>query len=100
VDLPLLLAGPILRRVEPERVSIWLATSRPVAARAEVYSDPVKRIPLGSSANNQREGASQVQLGDNLFIHLFEVRPTNGGSGVQKGRPALETDSGVCGIYL
>lgn len=79
-DLPLVLGGPILRRVESERVCIWLATSRSVSVRAEIYVDSVKRIPLGSSANNQREGVSQVQLGDNLFIHLFEVRPTNGGS--------------------
>lgn len=27
-DLPLLLAGPILRRVEPDLVSVWIATSR------------------------------------------------------------------------
>ena len=32
-----LLAGPILRRAEPQRVCIWLATSQPVRARAEIF---------------------------------------------------------------
>jgi len=34
--LPLLLAGPILRRCTPERLAIWIATSRPACVRLRV----------------------------------------------------------------
>lgn len=57
---------------------IWLATSRSVPARAEVYSDDVKRLPIASTTKRQSE-AGQIQLGDNLFLHLLEVRPLAGG---------------------
>ena len=35
-DLPLVLAGPMLRRVEKQRVVLWLATSAAVRARIEL----------------------------------------------------------------
>ena len=35
-----LLAGPILRRVEPRRVCLWLATSRSVRARRDLRAWP------------------------------------------------------------
>ena len=37
VDLPLLLAGPILRRVEPTLVSVWVALSSPASLRLRVW---------------------------------------------------------------
>lgn len=64
------LAGPILRRVEPDRVCIWLATSRPHRVRATVL-DPTSEAerPLGSGE------AVTVTLGPRLHIHLVTVRP-------------------------
>ena len=37
LDLPLLLAGPILRRVEPNLVTVWLALSRDAKVTLAVY---------------------------------------------------------------
>jgi hypothetical protein len=37
MDLPLLLAGPVLRRVEPGLVSVWLAFSQPSRAILKVW---------------------------------------------------------------
>lgn len=37
MELPLVLAGPILRRVEPTRVSVWLAFSLPCDVRLQVW---------------------------------------------------------------
>ena len=37
MSLPLVLAGPILRRSDQERICIWLATSREVPVEAEVF---------------------------------------------------------------
>ena len=35
--LPMLLAGPILRRAEPSQVCIWIACSRPFQITAEIF---------------------------------------------------------------
>ena len=37
--LPLVLAGPILRRLMPDRLAIWLALSAPVNARLSLDAD-------------------------------------------------------------
>jgi hypothetical protein len=67
-----LLAGPILRRAEPKRVCIWLATSKPVRARAEIFDHgrghhPGLRVGGGES--------ERLQLGPRLFVHLIQAVP-------------------------
>jgi hypothetical protein len=67
-----LLAGPILRRAEPKRVCIWLATSKPVRARAEIFDlgrghRPGLRVGGGES--------ERLQLGPRLFVHLIQAVP-------------------------
>jgi hypothetical protein len=67
-----LLAGPILRRAEPQRVSIWLATSQPVCARAEIFDlgrDHRPGTRLGGGASER------LQLGPRLFVHLIQAVP-------------------------
>lgn len=76
--LPLLLAGPILRRCERERVCIWLATSDDVAVRAEVLAASADRDALGSSDPTLGGSETSVRLGDQLVVHLLEVRPPSG----------------------
>jgi hypothetical protein len=45
LSFPTLLAGPILRRAEPERVCIWIASSKPVSMRAEIFRvDDLKKL--------------------------------------------------------
>lgn len=76
MELNLLLAGPVLRRVERDRAYVWLATSRPAAVVAEVYrtgdgstSDQRKRIGGGP--------AESIRLGERLFIHLARATPSD-----------------------
>lgn len=40
-DLPLLLSGPVLRRVEPRSVSVWVALSSPATVRVDLFTDIV-----------------------------------------------------------
>jgi hypothetical protein len=71
--LPMILAGPILRRTKPGRVCIWLACSRPAAINTGVYrlsdlkSSGAK--PLGSGA------AKTVRLDENLYVLLATAVP-------------------------
>jgi hypothetical protein len=66
-----LLAGPTLRRAEPKRVCIWLATSKPVRARAEVF-DLGRDYRPGARGGGESE---RLQLGPRLFVHLIQAVP-------------------------
>lgn len=57
MTLPLLVAGPILRRAEPKAVCIWLATSARLDVRAEVF---LEDDSIGSS--EIRRGVERKRL--------------------------------------
>jgi hypothetical protein len=67
-----LLAGPILRRAEPQRVCIWLATSTPVRARAEIFDLGRDHRPGSRVGGGESE---RLQLGPRLFVHLIQAAP-------------------------
>jgi hypothetical protein len=95
VDIPLLLAGPILRRVEKSKVCVWIATSKKVQARLRIFRlcgfvhggqvNSSEIIPPNSvnaiqesQPNLQLVGEgnnSPLQLGDKLFINLIIAKP-------------------------
>lgn len=63
-----LLAGPLLRRTEDDRVWIWIATSEPVATTAVVY----RFADDGLEAVGAGEGEA-VRLGRRLWVHLVQA---------------------------
>ncbi len=94
--MPLVLAGPILRRVEPGRVVVWIATSRPGRVRVEVLRVGGDGELLGAAT------AESLDVGPRLSVHLgvavpradafpagellaydVEVTPESGGAGVR-----------------
>src|SRR5207249_7147675 len=69
MSLPLLLAGPILRRVEPALVSVWAAFSEPVRVRLLVWegrAESGRPDPFSGSQNTPT-----LRVGANL--HLVQV---------------------------
>ena len=69
-----LLAGPLLRRVDAHRACVWLATSEPVTTRVTVF-----RV-VGGTPQPVGEGeGSAVRIGQRLWVHLVQARPTGGG---------------------
>src|SRR4051794_38881183 len=74
--LPTLLAGPVLRRTERARVSIWLATSTPVRPRVEIFrlgsAGPRGLTAVGGAT------AETLALGPRLFVHLAGAVPDEG----------------------
>src|ERR1044071_9811516 len=93
--VPLLLAGPILRRVDKTQVCIWIATSKAVFAKVDIfnfygsksnlfqsktvneYTD--KELVLRFSPANMHiigSGKStSLKPGDNLYVSLIIARP-------------------------
>lgn len=82
MPLPTVLAGPIIRRAESNRVLLWLATSEPLNLGAQIYAiNTSMRPPTVNRGAPLGEGVAlrRVQLGARLFVHLIAVLP--------RGRP-------------
>lgn len=76
--LPLVLAGPVIRRARPDQVLIWVATSRPTAWGVEIYSiDANRRPPLVNRGAPLGRGLPirEVKLGNKLYVSLVAVVP-------------------------
>ncbi|MDD7908830.1 alkaline phosphatase family protein [Pseudovibrio exalbescens] len=68
---PPVLAGPILRRMRPEQLTIWLATRAPAKVRLELYPESGEPQSIGLVP-----GTSELQLlsaGTNLHYLLVNV---------------------------
>ena len=94
-NIPLLLAGPILRRVDKTQVCIWIATSKAVYTKIEIFKfktsnsdfvsskDVNEKIeeepcPHFSKPDMQMIGSgngTSLKLGDNLYVSLLIARP-------------------------
>lgn len=76
MTLPLLLAGPIIRRVEHNHVYIWLSTSRYVQIDANFYSvhdsetHSIQYEPIRIQVESE-----MIQSGRNLYTYLIKVVP-------------------------
>jgi hypothetical protein len=68
IALPSLLAGPIIRRTDPSRICVWLATSH--EARTAAHVTHLSRGDVLGTGSGE-----SVRLGTNLFVHLIQVTP-------------------------
>ena len=67
--LPLVLAGPILRKTNPREVTLWLATSQACDLRLALHCDSLTDAP--TLAVNHR----QIKAGEKLYFHLIHALP-------------------------
>jgi hypothetical protein len=73
VDLPLLLAGPILRRVEPNLVCVWVALSQHAALKLMVWEGRVD-AGAGNMLIDSTPAQSQLlRVGEKLFVGLVTL---------------------------
>ncbi|MBN3564237.1 alkaline phosphatase D family protein [Aliamphritea spongicola] len=66
--LPLVLCGPILRRLTPEKLTLWLAASRPLESRLHLYPDGESQQEVDAGAH-----CRCWQAGEELFFYLFDI---------------------------
>lgn len=62
--LPLILSGPLLRRVEPQSVTVWLALKEPCTVTLRVYA----KNDAGDLIEHCEGTRQSVRLGDHLHI--------------------------------
>lgn len=72
--LPLVLCGPVLRRVEPDSVTVWVALKQPGTVTLRVYSHqpPPDPVAMREELQGTRE---TVPLGANLHVAAITARP-------------------------
>jgi hypothetical protein len=90
--LCILLAGPILRRAEPEQVCIWIACSKPTLIKAEIFLladlmqsndiEQLKKTNIDSDSETKSQAipiglgsTHTIRLGERLHIGMVRVRP-------------------------
>ncbi|PMG16307.1 hypothetical protein BCU98_14445 [Vibrio splendidus] len=94
-SIPLLLAGPILRKTTATEVVLWLATSSPLVGRADLYISETEHIrETGFSNEKEHSEAEQdqpfyttpleehdsIQIGTHAWVTLIRLQgefPTN-----------------------
>jgi hypothetical protein len=89
LTLPIILAGPILRRVDRNQVCIWAAFSRSVDIKAEIFrfadlqkidsDEKTQPIKINDNENGATViglgSANSLRLGENLHIALVIAHP-------------------------
>lgn len=82
-DLPLLLAGPIVRRVEPKLTSVWVALRDESRVKLELWeSDVTSTSDPGQLVATEREtfgtaSADTIRIGDKLHLALVTWEGTD-----------------------
>lgn len=88
MDLPLVLAGPILRRADPGLVAVWMAFSAPATLELRVWEGRVAfdtTNPVFVSSDDPpdlsdpavpppRPGAEAIRIGEKLYIGMVTAR--------------------------
>jgi len=81
VELPFLLAGPIVRRVEPRLVSVWVVTREPATVRLRVWFGPMSAGtgtggPVFAAPGTVAEGQrSTVRVGAKAHVAVVIATP-------------------------
>lgn len=73
VKLPVLLAGPILRRVEPRLVSVWCALQKPGRLRIDIYAGTKDARALGAPTADAAAPSASDVLFRGQSEHTLEV---------------------------
>lgn len=72
-SLPLVLAGPMLRRTEPQAVTVWLALKKSRIVTLRVY----QRNTQGTLIQRLEGTRQTIRLGDHLHIVAVTAHATN-----------------------
>lgn len=80
MKLPTILSGPILRRVEKQKIYIWVATSSHLKVEANLYkiSRGYGNETFQYNLISNYSTTTSIQLGMKLFIHLIKLSPSTG----------------------
>jgi len=87
VALPLVLAGPILRRVEPNLVAVWIALQQAASLKVGLWEN---RISASDADDNSvffrsPDPVKTLRVADKLHLAVVTLRLPSGKTLVQSG---------------
>ncbi len=68
--LPPIIAGPVIRRVTPDQIVLWLVASQPLEVNFELYQGESRLADQSLTDIGNR-----VQIGEHAFVYLLDYRP-------------------------
>jgi hypothetical protein len=74
MELPLMLAGPILRRVEPTLVSVWVALSEPATVRITLWEGRVTAGSANPMIASDPPGTPTLRVGAKLHLAVATIK--------------------------
>jgi hypothetical protein len=87
---PLLLAGPIVRRVEPGRASVWVALKEPRSVRLTVHAAPLDTGTgtgvFSGPAPLLAGETTTIRVGERLHVAVVTAEPPSGGGSLTAGQ--------------
>ena len=101
MDLPLLLCGPILRRVEPTLVSVWVALRDPGTVAIRLWEGLVSSGAGNMLISSEPQGTPTLRVGPRLHIAVATLKiPPTSPRVLQPGRNysydvVITTDAGT-----
>lgn len=81
MDFPLILAGPIVRRVEPRLAAVWVALSAAATLRLSLWEGQIAAADAADDSvwfRSPEPGASTVRVGERLHIAVVTLRLPEG----------------------
>jgi hypothetical protein len=81
VDLPLILSGPMLRRVEPNLVAVWVALRDACAVKLALWENQINASDASDGNlwfRSPDPGAQSVRVGDKLHVAVVTLRLPSG----------------------
>lgn len=64
------LAGPLLRRILPQRLTLWLATNQKVDCALQLFPEGAAAVDVSSSLLT---GHTQLKAGEHLYFQLLDI---------------------------
>src|SRR4030095_6877399 len=71
--LPLILAGPVLRRVEPGLVSVWLALSKACSVQLSLFENLASAGDVPKISRDV-DKVDSIPIGDNLHVAVVMMK--------------------------
>lgn len=76
MPLPLILAGPILRRVEPNLVSVWLALRQSAAVKLVLWQGQAAPASSNALVSGPDPAVPTIRIADNLHMVVVTLKIT------------------------
>ncbi|MFZ3580404.1 hypothetical protein [Virgibacillus sp. DJP39] len=77
MQIPTILSGPIIRRVEPTNVYIWIVTSEKFTIDASLYKiiEQDADLPFDYEPISTSTEAITIHAGENIYVNLLKIIP-------------------------